>query len=148
MPLSASDKLEIHELTTRIYREVDADKKSAAGFASYFAQDGVFVAPYGEFTGPAKVQAFMESHIAAGKEDGVRHYLTNISVDEHEVGARVQFYVLKLNIAVGPVGIASAAGDCLVKRTPQGWRFHRFNLTIDPAMFDARKPALTSTPKS
>lgn len=141
MPISTDDKIEIHELCARIYLCIDGN--DAAGFAAGFSSDGTFVAPYGEFTGTDDVRKFMEQHIAAGKEDGVRHIITNQIVEDHEVGARYQFYILKMNIAEGPVAIATAAGDCLVTRTPDGWRFRRFQLNIDPAMFGDAKPALS-----
>ena len=48
-----------------------------------------------------------------------------------------------MNIAAGPVAIATAGGDCIVRRTAEGWRFKRFELSIDPAMFGNAKPALS-----
>lgn len=140
MPLTTDDKIEILELTARTY--IGLDNEDAAGFAAGFADDGVFVAPYGEFVGPAAVEAFILKHIAAGKEDGVRHFLTNHVVDAHDDGARYRFSILKMNVAVGPVAIATAAGDCVVRRTDSGWRFKRFQLSIDPAMFGETKPVV------
>lgn len=137
MALTAADKLEIHELGTRVY--YGTDTKDAALFAFYFSEDGVFVAPYGEFTGPQAIEKFMIGHIAAGKEDGVKHFLTNIAIDEHPDGARFRFYILKMNVVSGPTNIATASGDCIVKRTAAGWRFKRFQLSIDPAMFANKK---------
>lgn len=141
MTFTMSDKIEIQELCARIYLCIDGN--DAAGFAAGFAADGTFVAPYGEFTGTDAVRSFMEAHIAAGKEDGVRHFITNQVIDEHGDGARYRFYILKMNIATGPVAIASAAGDAIVVKTAEGWRFHRFQLIIDPAMFGSEKPALS-----
>lgn len=141
MSITTEDKVAIHELCAKIYLCIDGN--DAEGFADGFSSDGTFVAPYGEFTGTDAVRTFMEKHIAAGKEDGVRHIITNQIVEDHEVGARYQFYILKMNITEGPVGIATAAGDCLVTRTADGWRFKRFQLSIDPAMFSDNKPALS-----
>jgi ketosteroid isomerase-like protein len=140
MTITTEDRIAIHELVARTY--IGLDNEDAAGFAATFADDGVFVAPYGEFEGPAAVQGFIEQHIAAGKEDGVRHFLTNHVVDEHADGARLRFYIIKMNIAIGPVAIATAGGDCIVKRVGDGWRFKRFQLLIDPAMFGDAKPAI------
>lgn len=141
MTITTDDRIAIHELAARTY--IGLDSEDAAGFAATFAEDGVFVAPYGEFEGPAAVQSFIESHIAAGKEDGVRHFLTNHLVEEHAEGARFRFYIIKMNIATGPVAIATAGGDCIVKRVADGWRFKRFQLLIDPAMFGDAKPAIS-----
>ena len=141
MVLTTDDKIAIHELCARVYLCIDGN--DAEGFAAGFSSDGTFVAPYGEFTGTDAVREFMEHHIAAGKEHGVRHLITNQVVEEHETGARYLFYILKMNIAQGPVAIATAAGDCLVARTEAGWRFKRFQLSIDPAMFGNAKPALS-----
>ena len=137
MALSVADRLDIQELGTRIY--YGTDTQDAGIFASYFSEDGVFVAPYGEFTGPKAVKEFMTGHIANGKEDGVKHFLTNFAIDEHPEGARFRFYILKMNVAVGPTNIATAHGDCIVKKTSAGWRFKRFQLSIDPAMFANKK---------
>ena len=142
MTISTDEKIAIHELGARIYLHLDAE--DAEGFASLFASDGVFVAPYGEFEGPDAVLTFIRSHIAAGKEDGVRHVLSNQIVDPHEDGARFRFYILKMNIATGPVAIATAAGDCIVTKTADGWRFKRFQLHIDPAMFGVAKPVVSN----
>lgn len=146
MAITMDDKIDIQELCGRTY--IGLDNEDAAGFAAGFADDGVFVAPYGEFVGPAAVKEFITGHIAAGKEDGVRHFLTNHVIDAHEDGARYRFYIIKMNIAVGPVAIATAGGDCIVKRTAQGWRFKRFQLIIDPAMFGDAKPVVGPAAKS
>lgn len=143
MSISTQDKIEIQELAARTYIALDGE--DAAGFAANFAGDGVFVAPYGEFAGPENVRSFIESHIDAGKEDGVRHVLSNHVIDEHADGARYRFYIIKMNIQTGPVAIATAGGDCIVSKTAQGWRFKRFQLHIDPAMFGDVKPAVTKT---
>ena len=117
MTFNTEDKIEIQELCARIYLCIDGN--DAAGFAAGFAADGTFVAPYGEFTGTEAVRSFMEHHIAAGKEDGVRHFITNQVIDSHPDGAQYRFYILKMNIATGPVAIASAAGDAIVVKTSE-----------------------------
>lgn len=103
MTITTDDKIEVQELAARAY--IGLDSEDAAGFAAGFADDGVFVAPYGEFVGPAAVKDFITRHIAAGKEDGVRHFLTNHVIDAHEDGARYRFYITKMNIATGPVAM-------------------------------------------
>lgn len=146
MTLTIADKIEIQELSSQIY--ICLDGKDAPGFASFFADDGAFVAPYGDFVGPEAVKDFIAKHIAAGKEDSVRHFLSNHLVEAHDEGARHRFYIHKIDVAVGPVAIATAGGDCLVKRTKDGWRFKQFKLSIDPAMFGDAKPLVGPVPKS
>jgi ketosteroid isomerase-like protein len=129
MNLLAEDKLAIHELITELYIRIDA--QDAAGFAEKFAEDGVFRAPYGDFKGHAKVQKFMEDHIAAGQEDGVRHFVTNLVVEPAGAEATVKFYILKLKVATGPSFVATADGTFRVKKTSQGWRIAEFALNVD-----------------
>jgi ketosteroid isomerase-like protein len=129
MSLHADDKLAIHELITRVYQRIDA--QDAAGFAANFADDGVFRAPYGDFKGHAEVQKFMADHIAAGQENGVRHFVTNLAVEPVGADAVVTFYILKLKVATGPSFVASADGTVRVKKTVQGWRVTEFALNID-----------------
>src|SRR3546814_10451134 len=86
----------------------------------------------------------MERDIAAGKENGVRHIVTNHIVEAHEGEARYRFYIIKMNVAAGPVAIATAAGDCLVSIVDGEWRFSRFQLTIDPARSEEHTSELQS----
>lgn len=137
MTLPTMDKLAIRELVARLYRSLD--ENNAIEFAAEFAPTGVFVSPYGEFSGPEKIQAFLDRHIKEGNEEGVRHFITNETVEALGETARVRFYVLKMNVAVGPAPIASASGDCVVRNTVQGWRFQRFELRIDPAVFNNKQ---------
>ena len=129
MSLTADDKLAIHELITELYQRIDA--QDAAGFASGFADDGVFRAPYGDFKGHAAVQKFMEEHIAAGQENGVRHFVTNLKVAPAGAEAVVQLYILKLKVATGPSFVATADGTFRVKKTTKGWRIAEFALNMD-----------------
>ena len=133
MTIGPDDKLQIHELGAKFYVYLDAE--NPAGVAALFSDDGVFVAPYGEFTGPQAVQGFLESHVAAGKEDGVKHFITNLVVEATAEGARLTFYILKMGVVTGPTLIATASGDCTVQKVGDDWRFTRFELAIDPAMF-------------
>ncbi len=130
MSISTQDKFDIHELLTRAYLFLDA--QNDAGWASCFAEDGAFVAPYGEYTGRPAVQQFIKGHIEKGKESGVRHFLTNLCVEESKAGGvRVLFYIIKMKVKVAPEIDATAAGDCLVTRTAEGWLFKKFQLHID-----------------
>jgi ketosteroid isomerase-like protein len=129
MSLNADDKLAIHELITDLYLKIDA--QDAAGFASLFTGDGVFKAPYGDFKGHAAVQKFMADHIAAGHEDGVRHFVTNLIITPAGPNAVVKFYIIKLKVATGPGFVATADGTFQVSKTTAGWRIAEFALNID-----------------
>lgn len=127
--IDTQTRLDAIDLFSRLYIEVDSE--NAAGWAQFFAEDGVFVAPYGEYPGRKAVQEFMEEHVRQGKEKGVRHFLTNFVTDAQGADCRVRFYILKLNVAVGPGFIATAGGDAVVRKTADGWRIARFKLAID-----------------
>ncbi len=129
MTLNADDKLAIHELITDLYLRIDA--QDAAGFAQLFTADGVFRAPYGDFKGHAAVEKFMADHIAAGQEDGVRHFVTNFVVKGTGANAVVKFYIIKLKVATGPSFVATADGTFQVSKTAAGWRIAEFALNID-----------------
>src|SRR3546814_11180639 len=89
----------------------------------------------------------MEGHIAAGKENGVRHIVTNHIVEAHEGEARYRFYIIKMNVAAGPVQIATEGGECLVSLAACKWRFRRFQTTLTPAMLGENNPELDKEPK-
>lgn len=129
MSLNADDKFAIHELITDLYLRIDA--QDAAGFAGLFTSDGVFRAPYGDFKGHAAVEKFMADHIAAGQEDGVRHFVTNLVITPAGQNAVVRFYIIKLKVATGPSFVATADGTFQVAKTPAGWRIAEFALNID-----------------
>ena len=129
MAIVAQDKLEIHELLTRAYLAIDSE--DAAAWAECFAEDGVFVAAYGEWNGRAAVRDFMEEHINKGKEAGVRHFLTNLIVEPDGDGVRILFYILKMNVGSEPAIVATAGGDCGAIKVGGAWLFSRFQLNID-----------------
>ncbi len=129
MSLTAEDHLSIQQLPTRVYQAIDSE--DATGFADCFAEDGAFVAAYGEWKGRGAVKEFMAEHIKKGKESGVRHFLTNFEVVEEGSEARVRFYILKMNVGDEPSIVGTAGGDCLVRRTDEGWLFSKFQLNID-----------------
>src|SRR3546814_12109692 len=108
MTISSDDKIAIHELCARTYLAIDGN--DAGGFANCFAPDGIFVAPYGEFAGSEAIRTFMERHIAAGKENGVRHIVTNHIVEAHEREARSRFHIIKMHVTGGSGGTSTAPG--------------------------------------
>lgn len=141
MTITSDDKIAIQELCNKIYLCLDA--KDASGFTSGFVPDGIFATSYGDFEGAEKVRVFIESQIAAGKEDGVRHIVTNPIVEAHEAGARYRASLIKLNVAVGPSFLGTAVVDAVVVRATGGWRFQRLELSIDTAMLGKLTSHLT-----
>jgi ketosteroid isomerase-like protein len=130
--IGADEKLEIHQLLATYY--INVDGKNASGIAALFLENAPFVTPYGEFVGPKAIQGFYEGHIAAGREDGVKHFITNLIVEPTKEGAILKFYVLKMVVAKGPTPNATAGGTCLVKQVDGEWKFARMDLDIDPAV--------------
>ena len=137
MTINAEVKNEIQELAANFYLFLDAE--NAPGVASLFAGDGKFVSPYGTVQGPAKIEEFFIRHIAAGNENGVKHFITNFVVEPTGSGARLRFYILKMGVAVEPTLIATASGDCLVKSQGGRWLFEKLEFKVDLAIFADRK---------
>jgi ketosteroid isomerase-like protein len=133
MPLSTDDKLAIIELSNAQMRSLDDHDVDA--WLSAWVPDGVFVATYGTFAGHAAIREFIDGHIAAGKEDGARHLMTNYVVEGDGDHATVTCAVTKLQVEEPPFIIASGIYRDVVVRTADGWRFTSRELTIDRGVF-------------
>ena len=139
MPLSTEDKLEIQELSSRFAFFLDTH--DVDGWIGTFTEDGVFETTYGTFDGPDEIRDFIVKHIAAGKEDGKRHAMTNFVIEGDGDEAHMRSYVVKFEVEKSPgVNASGLYVDDLV-RTADGWRFKRRNLTVDPGVFAAQAAA-------
>ncbi|NIH86588.1 nuclear transport factor 2 family protein [Amycolatopsis granulosa] len=133
MSLSVADKLAIVELSNTHMRALDDHDVDA--WVGAWLPDGEFVATYGTFTGHAAIRGFIDAHIAAGKEDGARHLMTNYVVDGDGDTATITCAVTKLQVEKPPYIIASGIYRDVVERTPEGWRFRTRRLDIDNGVF-------------
>ncbi|GAA4092313.1 nuclear transport factor 2 family protein [Nocardioides kongjuensis] len=144
MPLSLEDKLAIIELSNAQMRSLDEHDIDA--WVDAWVPDGTFVATYGTFAGHAAIRTFIEGHIAAGKEDGARHLMTNhVVAAGHTAGtATLTCAVTKLQVEEPPYIIASGIYRDVVVRTADGWRFTSRELSIDRGVFARAELAAAS----
>jgi hypothetical protein len=143
MPLSTDDKIEIQQLSNRQMRNLDAH--DVEGWVGCWVPDGQFIATYGTFTGRDEIREFIKGHIAAGKEDGARHVLTNYVIDGDGDQATVYCLVVKLQVEKPPFIIATGVYSDVVVRTPEGWMFRSRQLDIDNGVFAAAAAAAASS---
>ncbi|MEU6135465.1 nuclear transport factor 2 family protein [Nocardioides sp. NPDC047086] len=133
MSLSVEDKLEIVELSNAHMRSLDNHDVDA--WVAAWVPDGTFVATYGTFAGHDAIREFINGHIAAGKEDGARHLMTNYVVDGDGDTASITCAVTKLQVEKPPFIIASGIYTDSVVRTAEGWKFASRKLDIDNGVF-------------
>ncbi|WP_182920323.1 nuclear transport factor 2 family protein [Nocardioides cavernaquae] len=133
MPLSVEDTLAIVSLSNAQMRSLDDHDVDA--WVAAWVPDGTFIATYGTFAGHAEIRAFIDGHIAAGKEDGARHLMTNYVVDGDGDRATITCAVTKLQVEKPPFIIASGIYRDVVVRTDEGWRFESRQLDIDRGVF-------------
>ena len=139
MPLSAEDKIAIQELSNTHVKHLDAHEVDA--WAGLWVPDGQFIATYGTFTGHEAIKEFIRGHIAAGKEDGARHLMTNYVIEGDGDRATSYCLVLKVQVEKAPHIIASGVYSDVVVRTPKGWRFESRRLDVDNGVFAAAAAA-------
>ncbi|MFE5325419.1 nuclear transport factor 2 family protein [Embleya sp. NPDC056575] len=135
MPLSVEDKLAIQELSHAQMRCLDAH--DVDGWVGCWVPDGRFTATYGTFTGHDAIREFIVGHIAAGKEDGARHVMTNHVVEGDGDRAASYSLVVKVQVEKAPHIIATGVYNDVAVRTPEGWRYESRRLDIDNGVFAA-----------
>jgi hypothetical protein len=140
MSTSVADKIEIHELITRLYQAVDGHRPD--GFAACFSAEGVFDAnKYGEFRGHPSISEFMKNHIAKGNEDGARHCVSNLIVEDAPNGLTVRAYVMKFRIDKLPgIAVGTALLLAHVKKGTGGWKIDRLTMEMP-----VQRPASAAT---
>ncbi|WP_175775975.1 nuclear transport factor 2 family protein [Burkholderia anthina] len=129
MTLSADTKLEVQEAVARAYQALDGH--DARAWAESFTQDGTFEAIYGAFHGRGEIQAFIQSHIDKGAENGAMHTVTNFVVDGSNDAPAIHGYVVKFGMDRRPVeilGCAKLTGR--MTRQAGRWMFEHLALAI------------------
>lgn len=139
MPLSADEKLAIQDLSNTHMRHLD--KHAVDDWVGCWVDRGQFIATYGTFTGHREIKEFIEGHIAAGKEDGARHFMTNYVIDGDGDRAVSYCLVLKVQVEKAPHIIASGVYHDVVVKTPTGWKFESRQLDVDNGVFAAAAAA-------
>ncbi len=140
MPFTSDDRWAIQDHLMYSYRCLDTHDSEA--WVHCFTDDAEFVAAYGTYTGHDGIREFMQAHIAAGREEGARHFVTNFAVtggDGDE--AEAICYIDKQQVVEPPRIWATAELHLKYRRTADGWRFTRFALKIDPGVFAAQEAA-------
>lgn len=122
MPLSPADRLEIHELYSRY--AVYFDGGDAQAWADLFSERGRFlVNGQLDVAGRDALAAFARERLA--QAPGIRHFITNVVVDDTADGVTGQAYVLVLCKVPGQPLLLRTLGeyeDVLV-REGAGWCF-------------------------
>lgn len=128
-PLTAGDRLEIHELLAAYAWSLDTGDEQ--GFLACFAADAELVwdafVPAGCWRGHAALQRFIGWFRQRPESAGRQHHVSNIVVTATPEGARARSYVL--------VALASGDGphrlnvmgyyDDTLRRDADGWRLAR-----------------------
>jgi hypothetical protein len=135
MTLSADDKIAIQELSNTHVKYLDAHEVDA--WAGLWLPEGKFIATYGTFTCHDEIKEFIRGHIAAGKEDGARHVLSNYVIEGDGDRATVYSLVVKIQVEKAPFIIATGVYNDVVVRTADGWRFESRQLDVDKGVFAA-----------
>lgn len=133
-----SDALEISELYARYAHYFDNVEPEL--WASLFTPDGRFIrpAPQPIVEGTQELAGFVRE--ANTLNPGMKHFVSNISLDEGPGGVRARAYFLALRMAPGDSVRLRNAGtyeDVIVKHDG-AWRFseHRITSWVSPEVVD------------
>jgi uncharacterized protein (TIGR02246 family) len=124
MPLTADDRLAIHDLLATYWRTVD--ESDPEGFANTFTEDGVLTNYSGSTRGRAAIAEWLDGYMPV--KEGNRHTSVNTLVTEvSDDEATVWSYMLVIGAYPPRVNTpylsAIARFDDRVVRTAKGWRF-------------------------
>jgi uncharacterized protein (TIGR02246 family) len=119
MTLPADEILAIQKLMAD-YNHV-VDRLDGEGFAALFVEDGSLQRGLDVTSGRDALRMF-----AAGLPDGVRHLLTNVSIDGdgNDATARAYVQIWATPAMAGEARVLrSGIYDDVLRRTDEGWRF-------------------------
>lgn len=131
--LSAADELAIRQVIARLNHALDA--ADYALYASFYADDAVFVTDFGDATGPDQIAQALEASrpLITNK----RHLATNLVISGAGDRAVVTSYLTVFERAVALTYLGSAINiDMLEKRDGQ-WIVVRHESELDPATVEA-----------
>ena len=142
--LTADDRVQIQQLTTRFGYALDTAASDGAMFADLFTEDGVF--------GAAKGRAQLAA-LARGRSEGAanRHFVSNVMVKPAESGATGTQY--EVMFAVGQDGNQSTIArtgryEDTYTKTAAGWRIQKREFFPAISTTEADKAAVPQAPAS
>ena len=135
MAIDHTDRAAISELHHRYY--LSTDDKDVDGFMECWVDDGFegFFSPFGDFEDRESLRTFEHDHTHGGTADGKRHFSGNLVMrqgdDENTVLATS--YMTVVDVVNAPRIVATGKyTDSVVRRTQDGWKFVRRELSVDP----------------
>ncbi|MEM8810054.1 MAG: nuclear transport factor 2 family protein [Cyanobacteria bacterium P01_G01_bin.38] len=131
--LSAADELAIRQVIARLNHALDAADYSL--YASFYADDAVFVTDFGDATGPDQIAQALEASrpLITNK----RHLATNLVISGADDRAVVTSYLTVFERTASLTYVGSAINiDTLEKRYGQ-WIVVRHESELDPATIEA-----------
>lgn len=135
MPISAEDRVLIHELCAKYY--VSTDEKDVDAFMDCWldTDDIVFESAFGNFRGRNEIRSFETEHVSRGMAIGKRHLLSNVFIRESSTPnkAFVTSYLTVLEVVDKPYIVATSIyRDSEVEKTSKGWKFRKRSMEVDP----------------
>ena len=135
MTIAETDRAEIIELHHRNY--LSTGDKDVDGFMDCWVEDGFegFFSPFGDFEDREGLRTFEHDHTHGGTADGKRHFSGKLVLrkgdDEDTVLATS--YMTVVDVVNAPRIVATGKyTDSVVRRTADGWKFDRRELSVDP----------------
>lgn len=135
MPITEADRSAIIELHHRYY--LSTDDKDVEGFMDCWVEDGFegFFSPFGDFETRDALSEFEHDHTHGGTADGKRHFSGNLVMREGDDADTVlaTSYMTVVDVVNVPKIVATGKyTDSVVRRTSDGWKFARRELSVDP----------------
>lgn len=127
-----NDRLELTQLCDRYVHHLDKDRGSDAWLDKIFTEDVHLSFPFGEFKGLEGLVGFQQ--MARTTFARTHHISANHTVELDGDEARVAAHLMAVHVrrADEPAADFTIGGhyEAEARRTPQGWRIHRFNFDL------------------
>ena len=139
--LNQQDRLDILNLNSKYFHSLDALTNIFAGdpaeiWASTFHPDGLFQMTDAE--GNIIFQAsgrdeLINAHCSFPDISTTRHWICNVLIEPHPIGARSGSYIIAMNIGVNPATIIrTGTYDDLISSRNGVWLYEKKVLILDP----------------